>query len=198
MDEDIQLSLEEFQNQLKPRQVRVFQIIAFAMGFGVVLFFFIVLGMYLGGSGKDRQDPPDLSLIQILTVVHVFEACIVYATGFFVYRFVVSKRQLLKLLHMTSDLDEGRRVFPESRCIGILFTGTIIRLALYEGVALFGLIVCLLSSIEGVLQQHPVYWLNLFSFVFLILYILLTFPTRQRLEDIFQHRFGDPDVYQGL
>ena len=199
MSKEIQLSLEEFRKQLKPQQVRVFQIISLALGTGVFLFFLIVLGTYWGSSETPgTQESSNLSVIKILTLVHILEAGFLYILSFFLYRFLVSQQQLKKILKTPPPAGVDPATPPEGRCIGIILTGTLIRLAMFEGTALFGLITCLLGATDGTLRQYPVYWLNLFSLVFMILFVLVTFPTRQRLEDIFQARFGDPNVYQEL
>ena len=77
----------------------------------------------------------------------------------------------------------------EHHLVGAIFTSFIISAALLEGVALFGLIICLLGVQEGIIHNAPIYWLNLFSYLFFAAMILWTFPTKERLENIFKERF---------
>lgn len=199
MSEDIQLSMEKFSKQLSQNQVLVFQVMSLAMGAGILVFLLIVLHVYFFNlTDTEPQEPPDSSVLKILTVVHILEAGIAYIVGFILYRHVVSRRRLLK--HAILPLSRGmnQRGSLEGNCAAAMFSGTVLRLAMYEGTALFGLVICLTGSLDGTLQHYPLYWLNLFSLVFMILFILITFPTRQKLEDIFRARFGDPNMYQGF
>ncbi|NLW83867.1 MAG: hypothetical protein GXY41_05615 [Phycisphaerae bacterium] len=70
-------------------------------------------------------------------------------------------------------------------------TATVIRLACFEGAAIFGLVLCLVGIQSGELARMPVYWVNLFSPVVFVLLVLATFPTRWRVETLFVRRFED-------
>jgi len=196
MSKDIQLSLEEFRKHLQPQRVRALQIIYIALGTFLCVFCLIVLTVYFVIRETGAMKEPDVDLLKILTIVYICVTCMEYLVGFGMYQYFINKGKLKQSISMLSG--EQAESKPEKVCLGLIATGTILRSASCEGVALFGLIICLVGSLNGTLQQYPIYWLNLFSFVFMILYLLTTFPTRQKLEDIFQRRFGDPDVYQGL
>ena len=58
----------------------------------------------------------------------------------------------------------------------------VVRLALYEAVAFFGLVIGLLTSTSGVLAHHPVFWLAAAPTLLLLFLIVATFPTRDRLD----------------
>ena len=197
MNEEIQLNVEEFRKQLQPQRIRVLQIIYIALAAGVFIFFLIVLGAYYVTSRETGEiKEADVYLIRTFSIVHVCVTIMLYSSGFIFLQPVVNKRKSRN----NTSLFPGKtqEIPPEKICCEFIATRAIIRVAALEGASLFGLIVCLLGSMNGTLRQHPIYWLNLFSFVILILYVLVTFPTRQRLEDIFQRRFGDPDIYQAV
>ena len=62
-----------------------------------------------------------------------------------------------------------------------LRSATIVRLALFEGVALFGAVICFLSLQLGVARDLPLVWLNAVSTFVLLFLVVVTFPTRERV-----------------
>ena len=56
----------------------------------------------------------------------------------------------------------------------------IVRLALLEGAALVGLVVCLLAALDGSLASKPIYWLNALPALGLFLVAAVTIPSRDR------------------
>ena len=62
----------------------------------------------------------------------------------------------------------------------------IIRLVLFEAVALFGLLICALAMFDGVLQTYPVYWVNLISSFIFGIVLVSTFPRIEDLETFFR------------
>ena len=57
----------------------------------------------------------------------------------------------------------------------------VVRLAMYESAAMFGLVVCLLGVLTGVIYQNAIYWLNAITALVLFVFIVKTFPNRDRL-----------------
>ncbi len=63
-----------------------------------------------------------------------------------------------------------------------------------EAPALFGIVVCLVGSLNGQLHAEPIYWLNLASTVVLVLFVALSFPSRERLVDLFRRKKEDASI----
>jgi hypothetical protein len=68
--------------------------------------------------------------------------------------------------------------------LGLVRRVTIIRLALLEGAAFFGLAVVLIAKMTGVVAAAPVYWLNALSAVIFIGFVMFTLPTRDTINDL--------------
>ena len=57
----------------------------------------------------------------------------------------------------------------------------ILRLAMLEGCALFGVVICLLGVVLEAATQHPWIWANAASAALFLIFAVLTFPTAERL-----------------
>ncbi len=155
---------------LSPDNVRVLQVVSAALGAGVLTFALVVLLLSTTSSAEATE--ADLDMTRLMSGVHVFLALFLYAVAPVVYRMLVRKAR-------------------EASTAGALLQGIrnaeVVRLAFYEGAALFGLVVCLLGVHSGSLQAAPVYWYNLFSTLVMFGAVALTFPTRDRLEAVYGH-----------
>ena len=63
-----------------------------------------------------------------------------------------------------------------------LRAATIVRLALFEGCALFGTVICLLGVVLGAVAERPWIWGNAASTALFVGFTAATFPTAKRLE----------------
>ena len=70
--------------------------------------------------------------------------------------------------------------------LGQIRSAEIVRMAMYEGVAMLGLVTCLIAITNGVLYDHPIYWLNLVTSLAMVGFAALNFPNSDRLEQTFR------------
>lgn len=181
MEQTPQIELAQFQEALTPQRIRTFQIIAAVLWIGATVFLGVVLISYSASVPDQTQTN---SILPVLTIVHAVEASFSYLAAFFIYRFCTSPGGLAFLQKQNAVQGDLQVPF-----VGAIFTGYILSAALLEGTALFGLVVCMVGTMDGTILQSPVYWLNLFSYVVFSAFILKTFPTKPRLENIFLRRF---------
>ena len=183
------LQLSEFQKALKKRLLS-FQVTAVMLFLGATAFLGVLLLLY-------SQNPPQESygqasspeFLSILSIVHLCLACACYAAAFFIYRYLTSWKGLKRAIEFPQvNLNREENTLEMRACLSI-FTAYIIRAAFMEGPAMLGMIACLMGVTEGEIQDKPIYWLNLFSYILFAVMVLWTFPTTERLEDIFQRRF---------
>jgi len=166
---------EAFRAALTPADVRALQIIYLAIALGVALFALVVVALYWWQTEAVAPTVIQASVVQLLTLVHVFTAATVYLfAGPLVYRKVLGTEA------SGEGSGEGGDVLRRIR------TAEIVRLALIEGVAMVGLVACLLGVLFGVLREAPVYWLNLFSTFVLLGFVGRNLPTAERLEAVFR------------
>ena len=97
---------------------------------------------------------------------------------------VISKR----LLAVVAD---GEPLSPEGYFRAIR-KATIVRLALMEGGALYGLVVCTLAVMNGTMHEYPVFWINLAGAVAMLLSISWNFPTRERVIKVYEKMILNP------
>jgi len=69
--------------------------------------------------------------------------------------------------------------------IGRMTTAHIVRLAMFEGMAMYGLVICLLMVMWGALPYYPELLLNGISAVIFLGVTTATFPTTDRIGNIF-------------
>jgi len=176
------LTREAFADAIQPEHVRISRFIQLAIVLGPLVFMVMVMAMALQRqtAGTPGQDA---GFLWPLTIVHL-----AYAVGAFLAGHLVSDR------FFTADRLAGdpTRESAETlvlKCIGLRRTALIVRLALMESAAFFGLVVCLLAVFNGLLPDDTKYWINLASTVFLVVYGLVTLPTKERLAGWFEQQF---------
>jgi len=184
------INLSDFQQLLTRKNLLPIQIVQLGITSGTSAFFIIVLVL-------TRTPPvgqmPDPSFLNILSLSHLGLAIAVYTAAHVVYRFIVNPKRLAGSMYLANQPDHAAIA---EKCLSLIRTGTILRFAFLEGVAFFGLILCLLAGQNGLLEAHPEYWLNVFSYLVLLLVTLATFATRDRVENLFINRFLNAYLYR--
>ena len=164
-------SLADFQRALTPEYLRIQQVLYFALAMGVATFAGVVAFLYFSQSGEATD--PDTSGLYFITLFHLFLALGLYVAIPFVYRTV---------------LQQASKADVEAILTRIR-TAEIVRLAMFEGAALFGLVACVIGTTSGAMAAQPIYWGNLFSTFVMLGFVALAFPTQDRLENIFRTYF---------
>lgn len=190
------ISLADFQQLLTRKNLLPIQIIQLGITAGCTVFLVVVLVLTgkqtagpAGPFGPAENTPP----IDILSFIHLGLALMAYAAAIGMYRFLVNPKRLAGSMYLANQPDHAAIA---EKCFSLIRTGTILRFAFLEGVAFFGLILCLLAGQNGLLEAHPEYWLNVFSYFVLLLVTLATFATRDRLENLFINRFLNAFLYR--
>jgi hypothetical protein len=65
-----------------------------------------------------------------------------------------------------------------------------VRLAMFEGVAMYGLVICLLTVMWGAQPYHPELLLNGISAVVFLGFAAATFPTIDRIGNVYASHYG--------
>ncbi len=187
------INLADFQQLLTRKNLLPIQIIQLGITAGCTVFLVVVLVLTgkrsVGAVGAGENAFP----IDILTLIHLGLALTAYAAAIGMYRFLVNPKRLAGSMYLANQPDHAAIA---EKCLSLIRTGTILRFAFLEGVAFFGLILCLLAGQNGLLEAHPEYWLNVFSYLVLLLVTLATFATRDRVENLFINRFLNAYLYR--
>ena len=175
------VTLQDLYHAMTPAIVKSYQVFYFANAIGVLIFFFVVLFLFLQSFSNPTivADPAAEEYVMMLTMLHLTVLVLAYLMGTFVYR---------KMLGRAFSAEQ-RSLSAEAVLSNIRLAG-IVRLAVMEWAAFFGLVVLVVATQQSVLQRVPEYWVNVISTVIMFGFVLLTFPTRARLEEVFQTGMG--------
>jgi hypothetical protein len=176
------LSRTAFEAALTPAHVMTSQMIQGAMMMGVVVFAFAVAFIYSQAPAVVPGEA-EVDLIRLMTFVHLGLLAVNVGVSFFLARRVFSPEAMGE----GGGLDDAH-AFAEKAVLQQR-AALIIRIALLEGSAFFGLVICMLGATNGVLQASPEYWINLLSPVLIIGFGIATFPSKERLVSWFEERF---------
>ena len=161
---------------------RNMRIITLALAGGVLLFACIVVFLSMTtadpnalGTGFTPDPAPETnSMLPMLSWVHLFAfvAAVFFAV---VVGGMIESKQF--------DTFKSKMDSPESAAYSAIQAGHIVKLAVLEGAALLGVVVCLLAAVSGQLREQPFYWINLTSAGLFILYALATLPTKEQVAE---------------
>lgn len=121
--------------------------------------------------------PSDISLIDVLSILNL----VILASAWFVGSFIFQK---MVASGISSEIAGNDQTLRAEVILAALKSGLIVRLAMLEGSAVFGLTVCLLGVMRGVLPGESIYWFNLVPITFLIAYSVSNFPSSGRILSI--------------
>lgn len=162
------INLNETARTLDAGRLRTLQVIPVAIAVAVATACGAAILVHL--TRPPLSGPPsygEVSLVSLLSLVHVLLAVSLYGAAFMLYRKRVSTPPPAPA---TADT-----------CLGIIRAASLLRLALLEAPALFGVVICIIASQRGVLHAEPLTWLNLASSAAFFIVLILTFPTRDRV-----------------
>jgi len=185
MNQESLPSYEEFRKILTSRNLKEMQIIYFALGFGIVVFNIVlvltynVMTQYTSGA-EDKV----ILFISILHFLILF--AVILLNQFLFLKVLKSQRSGATFVPAAQDQPSDTVNRSTHTFWNRLRVAHIFRLALFESVAVFGLVVCTLAAFNGVLQAHPIYWLNLFSSLLFMVFLVNHFPTPEKLERFFR------------
>ena len=192
----LDVTLEDFQKVLTPQSIRVLQVIFAALATGVFIFALIAIsGFFI--FQKDYQTP-DPSVIRILTIVHFIIFLVIFYISKYLYDHLFQSNRFSQLPEVTSVNYQNLPMSLAENLLAMIRSSSIVRMALLEVPAMFGLTICFMGSLQGVLQQYPVYWINMISAVVFEMIIYIEFPTRQKLEALFREKWPQQTIYKSL
>lgn len=175
-------TFEELLKIFSAEKLQPIRTIALAICLGMLFFFVVIMILYSTqyGSGNDNSNPELLDLLlPIVIVITISVSSMMFLAGDRILAGMVKTRKFT-----ANDISN-----PESRTIiSLITTFTIIRLALFEGVSFFGLIILLLSVLSGALNSNPVYWLSILPMLLMFFYAAIIFPTSERVAQLVQDK----------
>lgn len=171
MNTTLQLSEHEFASKLTPEVVRTFQIIHGALMGGATMFLLVILMLHMQGSSGGTSET---EVLDNLSMVHAVFALSAFGASKIIFEKMFNQQTIIN----APD--------PYTTSLNIIRSALLVRLAMMEGAAFFGLAVCIIAVTGGITQTEPVYFLNAASYALFILIGLQTFPTKDSLTAIFR------------
>jgi hypothetical protein len=170
---------------LTPEYLRITRMVSLALmggplvcGVGLWAFFFT------SGAHPAAPGAGALHTMETLSMTHVGFTIVAYLLAPFLFNRVLNATRL----DPGQDAATPRELATQA--LLLLRTAIIVRLAVLEGAAIFGLSVCVIGVTGGVMESEPLYWLNLGSGVLLIAFGVITFPSREGLLEILDAHFN--------
>jgi F0F1-type ATP synthase membrane subunit c/vacuolar-type H+-ATPase subunit K len=171
-----------FEAALTPAQVMTSQMVQGAMMMGVVVFTIVVAFLYAQAPFVEPAET-EAGTVRLLTIVHLGLLAVNAGVGFFLAQRVFSPAAMNEGAGLSDARAVAEKAVQQQRA------AMIIRMALLEGSAFFGLVVCMIGTTSGVFHASPEYWINLLSPFMLVAFGIATFPTKERLVSWFEERF---------
>ncbi len=181
----IQLTAGGFQEALTPSIIRQMRVIQLALTAAPLIYLVVVLALdvtLVPGPADDAM----AGTLAILSVVHCVLAIAGYAGSIAMFNSLFSEQRIRR------SVPEGP-VSPEllvTLALTLIRAGMLVRLAFFEGIAFLGLSVCVIGVSTGVIDAHPEFWLNGTTTLILLLFSAMTFPTRERVVQLFDEKLG--------
>ncbi len=154
---------------------RALRLIALSSGASVVVFFFVLALLPSETWSGSTPAAETFFTTTGLSIAHVLTAMGIYGILPFLSR------------RIGGPDSEGVHSREHPGTLGESFNrfqrAYIVRLAMMEAVALFGLIVCFVALSQGTLQHQPLYWLNAASSAIFVGFLAATFPSDTRVAE---------------
>jgi len=181
------LSTAEFRSALTPERVKIGMIIQAALAGGALLFFVAVSTIGLLNQPKNPA-AIDYSMLGIMTIICLMLLLLTYITGSFVYNSFFKPERLQAAFSSEPINNEGRPISasPAEKAVSLIRTAILVRTASLEGAAIFGLASFTLAAQQGALKTVPWIWFDILPLIVLLLWVIISFPTPDRLEKIFE------------
>lgn len=158
--------------EIPDQYLKLLQILHLSLGFAIVPLSILIPAV----AGTAMPSEGDYITIQSLSLVHAFVfMSSLLAAGIVIPRMMQASKDRLQ----TATI--GERDAAWSEWLEAYKRSHIIALSMREGPALLGLVTLLLASINGVLWEHSYFWMNYFSSAMFILFIVLSFPTADKI-----------------
>ncbi|UCF63642.1 MAG: hypothetical protein JSW33_13935 [bacterium] len=190
-----QPSYDEFKKMLTPRNLKEIQIIYFALGTGVVIFMLVLIFTYFLVS--EFVSGTDDNLIFMLTLIHLLFLLTGIPLSKFLFKKILNSAGVSTILTPAVVRKTKDSVDRSSWSLwNRIRLAHILRLALFESIAVFGLIICTLATFSGVIKAYPIYWINLVSSFLFIMFLINNFPNAEKLQRFFMEYIQDQPLYE--
>ncbi len=173
------IRLDDVERHLDGPFTRGQQLIHVALALGVLMFLGVIVVLAVIGSSDAPGD--DATVPQLLSYIHPLLLITALAAGH------IARNSMLHPARLTEPNPRIQADGAAQLVVMKIAAADLVRLALLEGCALFGLVILLISHLGGVLSAQPLYWFNAASAVIMVAFVAMRFPNKERyLETVRQ------------
>lgn len=176
----MQIDRSEIEVNLDEGDLRSIQIIQIALVLGVFMFLGVIV--VLTRTPSAVETPPDPQFFKVLSGVNALLLLQGYPAAFFLFGLLTKPEKLTPL--------PAEPAAAVRKALGVLRSGVIVRAALLEGPALFGLVVIFLAHAQGALEPSPWIWANALTALLFLAASGVSFLTKRRLVDLVEDRLS--------
>lgn len=183
------LQQNDFQNALTPKSLQIDMIVQGSLALGPSVFLLVALAAFQGVPPVQPDADTASFYMNLLIALSVYTVSSASA-GIFLYNLQFTRSRLESVVSADPSLRSGNAL-PLSASEKIILhirNAMIIRTALFESAAFFGLVIILLAAQQGVLYTLEFVWMAVIPYVLLIGLTAMTFPTKERLMQIFREK----------
>lgn len=175
------LTRQEFEAVLTPENIRPLQLLYLALAAGPAIFALVILYLYFYSTPGGESN---LMFVEFVSVLHFTGVLIAFPLTAWLYQQCFRENKIGALLRSSVPRTEAA---PLHMLKVFRFAGLVRFIPLEYGISL-GLMAVFAAVQGGIIQQQPIYWLNLLSTIIFIPYVLLNIPTAESLGKEFREK----------
>ncbi len=179
MDELRKITIKDVEEKLVGENLKINRIISSVLWLGPLFFLFVILFLYQNNSSLDVNVKQD-SVVELMSLILPFFALVVYSI-FFLLPKIYLKKDGLKLKLSSPSLSSRTATNPAVDIIMLDRTLMVVRLAMLEGIALFGLVILILSVSDGTIYDNSNYWLLIIPLLVLIIVAVTQYLSKDKI-----------------
>lgn len=161
------------------KRILGYQIVHAGFGITVAGFAAVVAFVIRTAAPPEPPDAGGVEFLRMLSLINAAAACALILLAWGVPGIMLSPRRLAARIARRRQRDEAKTV--PMRCFEALVNASIVRGAHLEAAGTFGLVVCLVGGLNGVIQSRSEFWWNAAPAAAVLCYVVYAFPTRSRI-----------------
>jgi hypothetical protein len=191
------LNFSEFQKAITPLFLYVYRSILVTFFLGVSYFAGDLIYTYTHHVRINNKIETSVSGFSILSLMHILLAILCYIASSYICRQYMNPKNLHKITTSPYGLSlSSRNDTNEQKYLMAIIDAAVGRAALFGCPAIIGIIICTIGYDGSQNRSHPIFFGNLFSYLFFVFMIVYTFPSKRKLENIFKQHHNQVNTKQ--
>jgi len=178
----VNISRFELEEKITSREVKTLQIVNIWMVGSVIIFLAVILLLFYKNSSDVASMSDNQYYSQILLISLIVIAILEYSLVYYLPKFQLTTGKLkIRLSSVFYDPKGKIKNEPVFTLLQIYRMLMIIRLAMLDGVAIFGLFVLYYAVSNNLIYSQPIYWISIIPLIIIVLFVYFYFPTKEKI-----------------